>query len=198
MAAFALQQIETAVRLFTSLCQYHPKVRRYRRNLDWLEKLRIRASARLAAATTANKDAASGRHQKHHSTGQNGDAADEFLGWRTRLIERTGQDRPTVSTILSPVTPTGSLNTSNTNPSPNATYAAGAHDHVISAEMMAANTMQPWPSTDPMNAALHDFWDPIQFSDLLGTSDAEANPFMANGSAWWEPSAGGVDLGHGP
>lgn len=157
MATFAFQQIETAVGLYTSLCQYNPKDRRYRRNLEWLQKLRARAAARLEAASTAqNKNADGSTQQKRHSVAENGDAADEFLGWRTRLIERTGQDRPTISTILSPSTPAGSLGTSNPNASPNATYPSMLQGQQMSSEVAAMNTLQPWSSSDATNVAVRE------------------------------------------
>ena len=156
MAEFAFKQIENAVILFTSLCQYNPKDRRYRRNLDWLEKLRNRASARLTAVSTAKtKEGTHSNLQKQHpATDADGDAVDEFLGWRTRLIERTGQDRPTVSTILSPATPAGSMGTNNTGPSPDAAYSNMIYDHQLGAEMIGPGSFQPWPSNDPMNVAV--------------------------------------------
>lgn len=156
MAAFAVQQIEIAVSLYTSLCQYSPKDRRYRRNLEWLEKLRTRAAARLDAASLAQTKNADGsmQQQKRHSVNENGDAADEFLGWRTRLIERTGQDRPTISTILSPSTPAGSLATNNTNQSPNTAYPSMVQGQQMSSEVAAMSTLQPWPSSDPTNVAV--------------------------------------------
>lgn len=155
MAGFAVQQIETAVSLFTSLCRYDPKDRRYRRNLEWLEKLRSRAVARLSAATAAqgkqSGDGAGHKRNQPHHVGDDGDAMDEFLGWRTRLIERTGRNRPTVSTILSPVTPTGSLATNNTNPSPQPMYPGNAP---LDTEAMAAGALQAWPASDPTNVAV--------------------------------------------
>lgn len=155
MAAFGVQQIETAVSLYTSLCQHNPKDRRYRRNLGWLEKLRTRAASKLAAASTAqSKNADIGLQQKRHSIPEAGDATDEFLGWRTRLIERTGQDRPTISTIRSPSTPAGSLATNNTDPSPNATYPNMVYGHQMSSDFAATSTLQPWPSDDPTNVAV--------------------------------------------
>jgi hypothetical protein len=154
MAAFAVQQIELAISLYTSVCQHHPKDRRYRRNLEWLEKLRVRLTTKVAAASTAkSKDA--GNAQLHSIT-DNGDAVDEFLGWRTRLIERTGQDRPTISTIRSPATPAGSLATNNTQLTPNATYQNAILNQQIS-DFSATDLSERWPANDPINVAVSTF-----------------------------------------
>lgn len=199
MAAFGVQQIETAVSLYTSLCQHNPKDRRYRRNLEWLEKLRTRAASKLAAASTAqSRNTDIGLQHKRHSIPEAGDASDEFLGWRTRLIERTGQDRPTISTIRSPSTPAGSLaTTNNTNPSPNATYPNMVYGQQMTSDFAATSTLHAWPSDDPTNVAvstadvpaecdadstqLHDFWDPMQLQDIFDSSDHGTNvsaPFV--------------------
>ncbi len=114
MATFVLEQIDAAVSLFTSLTHHGGSTPRYRRNLQWLQKLRARASSKIAmAASTAHthrpdlrRDAGAG--QRTGSDDREEEAEDfELLGWRTRLIERAGRGRPTISTIRVDAGPTG-------------------------------------------------------------------------------------------
>jgi hypothetical protein len=113
MATFVLGQIDTAVELFTSLVQT-ANTPRYRRNLQWLTKLRARVSSKIS---TASLQANSQRPENaalasdiltDATRGDREDSEDvELLGWRTRLIERADyQNRHTIRTIPLP----GSLN----------------------------------------------------------------------------------------
>ena len=125
MATFALTQVDAAINLFTSLVQHGANTPRYCRNLQWLSKLRARASSKIATASTAAQQADSQRDQgdpyrQDISREDREDSEDvELLGWRTRLIERAGQGRPTIRTIQLAETPTDShesFDVSNTSP----------------------------------------------------------------------------------
>lgn len=121
MATFALEQIDIAISLFTSLTQHGANTPRYFRNLQWLHKLHARASAKISKASAAQKSAPQrGAELDQQVNSEDREDAEEveLLGWRTRLIERVGQGRPTISTIgLSPTPASHATNTSN--PLPN-------------------------------------------------------------------------------
>lgn len=111
MATFVLAQIDAAIDLFTSLIQQGASTPRYKRNLQWLSKLRARAASKISTASTTQEV------DSHRDTGldprrSREDAEDgediELLGWRTRLIERVGQGRQTIRTIRLATTQTSS------------------------------------------------------------------------------------------
>ena len=120
MSAFVLEQIDATISLFTSLIQHGAGTPRYRRNLQWLQKLRARAKAKIAALTEAqltNRRRAQEDGQQSTSEEREDGEDVELLGWRTRLIERAGQNRKTIRTIRhSATTPTGSAITISSNP----------------------------------------------------------------------------------
>lgn len=113
MAPFALEQIGVAVALFTSLTQHGANTPRYRRNLQWLQKLHTKASKRISEVS-ANKNLSLQQPitgSLHRSCEEREETDEvELLGWRTRLVERVGQGRPSRTTIHPPATPAGSLN----------------------------------------------------------------------------------------
>lgn len=118
MANFVLAQIDAAIDLFTSLIQHGAKSPRYTRNLQWLMKLRARLSSKIAAASAASR----GNLQQETSNEQRDEDEDaELVGWRTRLVERIGQNQRVSRTIHLAPTPTGSQITDNLNMSPNRT-----------------------------------------------------------------------------
>lgn len=103
MSAFSLAQIDAAVGLFTSLTQHGATNPRYHRNLQWLTKLRVRASSKMSMA--ASSSAQRGNDPEvADTTGRSGsegreDEDLELLGWRTRLVERADRNRQTIKTI---------------------------------------------------------------------------------------------------
>ncbi|RAK88204.1 hypothetical protein BO79DRAFT_237884 [Aspergillus costaricaensis CBS 115574] len=176
MATFALTQVDAAINLFTSLVQHGANTPRYCRNLQWLSKLRARASSKIATASTAAQQADSQRDQgdpdrQEISREDREDSEDvELLGWRTRLIERAGQGRPTIRTIQLAETPTDShesFDVSNTSP----------HGHIHRApqgelgfgdNIMIPGSSLPMVTPDSTNELLQDFWDPMLLQDILG------------------------------
>ncbi len=152
MATFALGQIDATICLFTSLTQHGGGTARYHRNLQWLQKLRARASLKISTVPKAQKiglqrDA---RLDQRTSSEDREDAEDiELLGWRTRLIERAGQGRPTISTIRLPATPTGSHVTSDSQPPVNQDYVADPHGQLRTAEMMMPSASLSFTAPDP-------------------------------------------------
>lgn len=114
MATFAFAQIVAAIGLFSSLLQQGGSTPRYQRNLQWLVQLRARASSKMAMATTAEIGTSQQgvdltRLQSHDDREDGDDGEDvELLGWRTRLIERVGQNCQTSTTIRLNATTPGS------------------------------------------------------------------------------------------
>lgn len=121
MATFVLAQIDAAIGLFTTLTRQHgADFPRYRRNLQWLMKLRARAAAKISKASPAQINTSLRDNDLDQRIGSDDSREDgedvELLGWRTRLIERAGQGRQTVRTIHQAATPTGSQITNISNP----------------------------------------------------------------------------------
>ncbi|GLA40620.1 hypothetical protein AnigIFM63309_008454 [Aspergillus niger] len=172
MATFALTQVDAAINLFTSLVQHGANTPRYCRNLQWLSKLRARASSKIATVFTATQQVDSQRDQVDPDGQEIGredreDSEDvELLGWRTRLIERAGQGRPTIRTIQLAETPTDSyesLDVSNASPHGHPQGELGTGDNI----MMPGSSL-PMVTPDSTNELLQDFWDPMLLQDILG------------------------------
>ncbi|KAM0226779.1 hypothetical protein ACHAPO_012076 [Fusarium lateritium] len=110
MTQFALTQIDAAISLFTSLLQHGAQTPRYKSNLQWLLNLRTRALAKISSVSTSQRGNPQGDvdEQRQSDSGDREDDEDvEMLGWRTRLIERAGQNRQkTIRTIRLSETPT--------------------------------------------------------------------------------------------
>lgn len=178
LAPLAMSLINSAIALYTSIVQNN-STGRLLKNLEWLLRLRHRASARMAA-TTGGDDAVQIDDDEEEDV--------ELLGWRTRLVSRLGKGAQTAITI----TPTQSTTT----PSPNTTMARTIHQalqkqfgpddqHNIT---QAAVTSQPRTATDQATdvlvsfvspqriefgddvTQLHQFWDPMMLQDQLGSS----------------------------
>lgn len=101
MAPFVLTQIDAAIALFSSLLAHGAKTPRYQRNLQWLSKLRSRVIARVSSASQTRQissQAAAGDVEAQPSDKSDSEDA-ELVGWRTRLIERVGQNRQTSTTV---------------------------------------------------------------------------------------------------
>ncbi|PVH82125.1 hypothetical protein DL98DRAFT_653478 [Cadophora sp. DSE1049] len=193
MATFAVGQIDVAIALFTSLTQHGANTPRYRRNLQWLQKLRAKASDKISEASAAPRLSPQ-RGTEHHGNGDEREDADdvELLGWRTRLIERVGQDRPTRSTIRLPATPTGSL-TSNAPGSVSDQNHIGNQNNIENADPNRPYASLPFTAPDPIDDILRDFWDPLIMQDIFAAPPDQFNPHGINGSAWWEDSLAAHD-----
>lgn len=189
MASFAVRQIDVAIALFTSLTQHGANTPRYRRNLQWLQKLRAKASDKISEASAAPRLSP----QRDENSEEREDADDvELLGWRTRLIERVGQDRPTRSTIRLPATPTGSL-TSNAPGSVTDQNTIGNNNHVDGTDPSRPYASLPFTAPDPIDDILRDFWDPLIMQDIFAAPPDQFNSHGMNGSAWWEDSLAAHD-----
>ena len=171
MASFAVGQIDVAIALFTSLTQHGANTPRYRRNLQWLQKLRAKASDKISEASAAPRLSP----QCDENSEEREDADDvELLGWRTRLIERVGQDRPTRSTIRLPATPTGSL-TSNAPGSVTDQNTIGNNNHVEGTDPSRPYASLPFTAPDPIDDILRDFWDPLIMQDIFAAPPDQFN-----------------------
>lgn len=149
MSSFVITQIDVAIQLFTSLTQHGGGSPAYRSNLQWLAKLRARASSKIAAQK-GNREQ-NYRNDTRRSSAAGEDSEDvELLGWRTRLIERGGHNRQTVRTIHNPSTPATSQITQDTNP-------------------LASRTPFAGPETNMQNPSLL-FVTPDSTNDLVSTT----------------------------
>jgi hypothetical protein len=112
MSSFVLTQLDASISLFTSLLQHGARTPRYKRNLQWLIKLRARALTEISTASTTQRDGAQRDAEQGHRNDVEEERDDEdveLLGWRTRLIERAGQDRQKIIKTISLATaPAGS------------------------------------------------------------------------------------------
>jgi hypothetical protein len=135
MSTFVLKQIDATIDLFTSMIQQGGGTPRYKRNLEWLLKLRARAASKISAASKTQISSTQGVW-RGDSEGDDGDDL-ELLGWRTRLIERADQARQTVSTIHATTTPTSQQ--INNEVSPNVIDTQGNNNSMRTAEIIVAN-----------------------------------------------------------
>lgn len=106
LASYALSLIDSAIGLYTTIIQSHSPTRLLR-NLEWLLKLRQRASSTMILAASFQADCSSRISDDEDH--------EELIGWRTRLIQRLGNGARLATTI----TPTQSATT----PSPNTVMA---------------------------------------------------------------------------
>lgn len=85
--------------------------------LQWLQQLQARTAAKISKASTTEKhdQTRADRSLQHSSDSEEAEDV-ELVGWRTRLINRLGQGRPSTSTIPAPATPAGSQVTNLSNP----------------------------------------------------------------------------------
>ncbi|KAK2600059.1 hypothetical protein QQS21_005223 [Conoideocrella luteorostrata] len=195
MASLVLTQIDAAINLFTSLLQQGANTPRYRSNLQWLLKLRTRALSKISEVSTLQRsnrqrEASSGLHSN------NGDESDhreededvELLGWRTRLIERTGQGRRmTIRTIHFTETPTESPKVDTAQAPPHDNHLQG---QLGTSNMEIPNAPIPVLNLDSTNDLLHDYWDPMLLQDVFGPLHDQTNPFMVNRTTWWDDMPG--------
>ena len=106
LAPLAMSLINSAISLYTSIVQSNP-TGRLLKNLEWLLRLRQRASNRMSNLGGEDSIAAGDPDDEDEDI--------ELLGWRTRLVSRIGKGVQTAITI----TPTQSTTT----PSPNTAMA---------------------------------------------------------------------------
>ncbi|RSL70432.1 hypothetical protein CEP53_001842 [Fusarium sp. AF-6] len=117
-------------------------------------------------------DAAICRKRDTDAVDGNGDREDdediEFLGWRTRLIERAGKGhQKTVRTIRLSETPSVSPNMNITSAPLN---GSNSQDQVGLSDMANSNQPLTGVNLDSTNELLHDFWDPVLLQDVFGPS----------------------------
>ncbi|RSL96732.1 hypothetical protein CDV31_013336 [Fusarium ambrosium] len=167
MANFALTQIDAALSLFTSLLQHGAHPPRYKRNLQWLLNLRTRALSKISSVSALQRD----------DDGDREDDEDiEFLGWRTRLIERAGKGhQKTVRTIRLSETPSVSPNMNVTTAPLNSFNSQG---QVGLSDMANSNPSLPVVNLDSTNELLHDFWDPVLLQDVFGPSQDHQSSYF--------------------
>ncbi|OAA59728.1 Transcription factor [Niveomyces insectorum RCEF 264] len=180
MAAFVLSQIDAAIALFTSLVQNGASTPRYQRNLQWLQKLRSRAAAKMATVSAQNvqhaQNTASMAEAHTDQAAEDGEDV-ELIGWRTRLIRQADRHRQTTSSKMP------GLAADNTTPN---MVASNTPNGSVNDGLMVPNQTLP-QSTDDL---LHEFWDPIILHDLLEvTNEQQPNYLVNNGPAWWEDGA---------
>jgi hypothetical protein len=150
MSAFALAQIDAAIDLFIFLIQHGAGSPRYQRNLQWLLKLRARVLSKISTTASAPQDGPQrqlDQNWRRTDDRENGEDV-ELLGWRTRLIERGGQDRQTIKTIHVPSTPTDSHATNISNPPPPEHHMGNTHDQLRMAEMLTSSASLPSTTAD--------------------------------------------------
>ncbi|KFZ06247.1 hypothetical protein V501_07591 [Pseudogymnoascus sp. VKM F-4519 (FW-2642)] len=170
MAPFVLAQIDAAIAVFSSLLAHGARTPRYQRNLQWLSKLRFRAVARVSSASQTRQMGSQAAGNVESQASDKSDSEDtELVGWRTRLVERAGQNRQTSTTVRHATT------LSNTeNLSPNAS------------NIMHPTTYLSLQTPDSMNDLLHDFWDPMLLHDIFEAPGDQTNPLLGTGCTWWE------------
>lgn len=91
LTPFALSLVETTVKIYTTVVR-HRNSPRMMKNLQWLERLRLRIQSKLAQTP----DSAAFEAVTAEDPGE--DDVD-LLGWKTRLIERAGQGSQTAKTV---------------------------------------------------------------------------------------------------
>lgn len=157
LTGFALSQIDAAISLYTGVVQGRTS-RRMIHNLQWLLKLRQRASDRIARAEREVAAMASGSGAGLTARA-GGDAVEdsgsdseevELLGWRTRLIQRAsrghGQTPTQTATTIALPSPLNSGATTSPNAAVQATVANALAAHF--------EPLQTSPTTDASTDAL--------------------------------------------
>ena len=187
MAPFVLEQIDSAIRLFTSLIHMGRGTPRYQRNLQWLIKLRARAFSKISATSTGKRDGlprdTDTDRQRIGEEKEDGEDV-ELLGWRTRLIERAGQDHQTVRTIgphiidISNLPPNQNhFGTPKSQPNNLESVSSGRSPSFATFESTddIVSPVPRLPKTDTDLLQLHDFWDSMIPQDILGTFPDQRN-----------------------
>ncbi|KAI7465247.1 hypothetical protein KC357_g7687 [Hortaea werneckii] len=181
MAAFALDKIDSAVNLFHSLTRHGGGSPRSHRNLQWLINLRSRASTSINAVTPPVPRDLTVNVGIQNENSRTGEDVDAFLGWRTRLIERSCQGRPSVSREIvstTPATPRGSGQPPATDFDSfyDALNAGGASHQTVA----QSNAVAP----DATDDLLHDFWDPLLLQEFMDPTSHD-NQNNSNAAMNW-------------
>ncbi|RSH94924.1 hypothetical protein EHS25_000008 [Saitozyma podzolica] len=91
LTPYALSLVETTVKIYTTVVR-HRNSPRMMKNLQWLERLRLRIQSKLVQTPdSAVFEAVSAEDP--------GEDDIDLLGWKTRLIERAGQGSQTAKTV---------------------------------------------------------------------------------------------------
>nr|XP_018263450.1 uncharacterized protein I303_03319 [Kwoniella dejecticola CBS 10117]OBR85608.1 hypothetical protein I303_03319 [Kwoniella dejecticola CBS 10117] len=166
LANFALIQIESAIRLMTSLIQNGGSSPRSLKNLQWLVQLRTRAMSKLETKADQNSNSTPGNESDDPEHV-------EVLGWRTRLVERASQNRQTAKTIESPT-------------SVQATEALlNSFDVNNIFPLQQGQSLPGSVDTNNTDSLLHDFWDPVILQDVFNTSNDQSDVFTDPSTNWW-------------
>lgn len=149
LATLIVAQIDDSICLFTSLIQHGANTPRYHRNLQSLLKLRAQATSKISTASTAKKNGLQ-QDAVHPNQPENGAREDgyddedvELIGWRTRLIERAGQDRRTIRTISLATTPNSASGNADV------PYLPQSRNHFGDAQSQLRIMDPMFPSVDP-------------------------------------------------
>ncbi|KAI9147388.1 hypothetical protein HJFPF1_12408 [Paramyrothecium foliicola] len=163
MGTIVIAKIDASIALFTSLIQHGAGTPRYQRNLQWLQKLRARAMAKIASASAAlRSDSLVGSDQQADCDAGEDREDLELVGWRTRLIQlATDQKRTTTRTVR--LTTTGRQNAE----------MQGSPSNESGITM--PTTLLPISTSDSTDDILHDFWDPIILQDVPEMSQTQPN-----------------------
>lgn len=145
LAPFAVAQIDAAIKVYTSAVQSGSSSRLIR-NLQWLIRLRRRASEELARP-----------HEATQASGNEGSPNDpdeiELLGWRTRLIQRAARGTAHVATTIGGDT---DISTSNFSPQTaiDDTLFQALQQHLNDAVFQTDLTQARAPTLGPTSAEL--------------------------------------------
>jgi hypothetical protein len=138
LASYALSLIDSTISLYTNIIQSHSTTRLLR-NLEWLLKLRQRASSRMAAAASSTQpDCAL-------QAGDDEEDDAELIGWRTRLVQRLGKGAQLATTI----TPSQSAAT----PSPNTAMARTISQALQNHFVLDDATRLPTQDSEPVGGS---------------------------------------------
>lgn len=198
-APIALQQIDQVITAYTSVVQSRTSPRLVQ-NLRWLLRLRQRAVDRMANA-----------QNDHRDTGPSTGSIDEtieldagLLGWRTRFIERLGNNSQKATTI-STSTPPGISPfdiekviqsmpravqehvAGDTLSAPDPNFASGSNDHLLNSTDQLVSHFREYPQYPLIYIQLHQFWDPTLF--LQGASGTDTD-LGSNGLWDWLNQSG--------
>ncbi|KIL92314.1 hypothetical protein FAVG1_04723 [Fusarium avenaceum] len=184
MTKFALTQIDAAISLFTSLLQHGAHTPRYKSNLQWLSDLRTRALFKISSVSAShrgNSQEGDAEDRQNDSRDREDDEDVELLGWRTRLIERAGQNQQKIiRTIRLSETPTVSPSM---NVATSSLNSSRPQIQMGASDMQSVNPSIPEMSINSTNDLLHDFWDPVLLQDVFDPSQNQHTSLM---NTWWD------------
>ncbi|WOO78230.1 uncharacterized protein LOC62_02G001781 [Vanrija pseudolonga] len=170
MAPLALTLIDSTILLLSRLIVSWPSTR-LAKNLKWLNRLRGRATAKLASVTS--NTGMPGDDQTANALPEDEEVDVELVGWCTRLVERASSGSQVVRTILSKSAPSPNVLSL-----PPDTDLASILDSILNTpsatNFSAPSTQAADQSTD---ALLHEFWDP-----MLSILPPSVNPDLASDS----------------